>query len=74
MALLTYKAHGSWHHVLAWGGINARVPPAGDTPTRPQVKLQLDYSGGWGRFRKTRLADLQERVPALQRARSSPGS
>ena len=52
VALLNYKAHGSWHHVLAWGAINARVAPAGDTPSRPQVKLRLDYAGGWGKYRK----------------------
>jgi hypothetical protein len=46
-ALLTYRAHGKLRHVLAWGGVNA-IPSTAD---RPQVKLRLDYSGGWGTYR-----------------------
>ena len=32
--------------MLAWGAVNARRPSHG----RPQVKLRIDYSGGWGTF------------------------
>ena len=35
-------------HVLAWKGINAVSPSAG----RTQVAFRLDYSGGWGTYRK----------------------
>ena len=42
-ALLTYRAHGLVRHVLLWGAINARVPASGSQ----QVKLKVDYSGGW---------------------------
>ena len=34
--------------VLAWGAINARHP----SPDRPQVAFRVDYSGGWGAYRK----------------------
>lgn len=47
-ALLTYSAHGSVRHVLAWGAVNA-IP---STEARPQVKLRLDYSGGWGTYHR----------------------
>ncbi len=48
MALLSYRAHGQVRHVLAWGAVNAIAP----TPDRPQVAFKLDYSGGWGTYRK----------------------
>ena len=47
-ALLTYRAHGRLRRVLAWGAVNA-IP---STESRPQVKLRLDYSGGWGTYRR----------------------
>jgi hypothetical protein len=47
-ALITYRAQGKLHRVLAWGAINALAP----TRSRSQVKFKLDYSGGWGTFRK----------------------
>jgi hypothetical protein len=47
-ALVTYRAQGKLHRVLAWGATNAIAP----TPTRSQVKFKLDYSGGWGTFRR----------------------
>jgi hypothetical protein len=47
-ALLTYRARGRVWRVLAWGAVNAVAP----TPSRPQVKLRLDYSGGWGTYRQ----------------------
>jgi hypothetical protein len=47
-ALVTYTARGKKWHVLAWGAVNARVP----TPGARQVEFKLDYSGGWGTYRK----------------------
>jgi hypothetical protein len=47
-ALLTYTARGRRWNVLAWGAVNA-VPP---TRARKQVAFRLDYSGGWGTYRK----------------------
>ena len=67
MALLTYRAHGSWHHVLAWGAINARVPPAGDTPTRPAGEAPARLLRRVGQVPQDHLAGLQERLPAVQR-------
>ena len=48
-ALVGYRAKGKRWTVLAQGAINARHP----TPDRPQVALEIDYSGGWGMYRKT---------------------
>jgi len=45
-ALVTYRAGGSVHRVLAWGAVDARPP----TQSRSQVAFRLDYSGGWGTF------------------------
>ena len=45
-ALLTYRARKRSWRVVAWGAINAIEPSA----SQPQVKLRLDYSGGWGRL------------------------
>jgi hypothetical protein len=47
-ALITYSAQGKLHRVLAWAAVNAIAP----TRSRPQNKLKLDYSGGWGTFRR----------------------
>jgi hypothetical protein len=46
-ALLTYHAAGTFKHVLLWGAINARPP----VPGTKQVKLHVDYSGGWHEYR-----------------------
>jgi len=43
-AVVTYRADGRVHHVLAWGAIDARAP----SQSRSQVAFRLDYSGGWG--------------------------
>jgi hypothetical protein len=40
MAVVTYRQAGVRKHVLAWGAIN------------DDVKFKLDYSGGWGTFRR----------------------
>jgi hypothetical protein len=47
-ALLTYVADGRLRHVLAWGAMNAQAP----STTRAQVRFKLDYSGGWGTYRR----------------------
>lgn len=46
--MLSYREHGVKRHVIAWGATNARAP----TRARRQVKFRLDYSGGWGTFRR----------------------
>jgi hypothetical protein len=43
--LITYSLRGKVTHLLAWGAVNARKRPA--SRKIPQVKLKLDYSGGW---------------------------
>ncbi len=48
-ALLGYTSKGKRWDVLAWGAINAVHP----SPDRRQVAFRLDYSGGWGTYRKT---------------------
>jgi hypothetical protein len=47
-ALLAYNARGKLWNVLAWGAVNA-LPP---TASRRQVAFRLDYSGGWGTYRR----------------------
>jgi hypothetical protein len=51
-ALIQYRVAGKQRHVLAWGAVNARIPPATEDPSRPQVKFKVDYSGGWGTYHK----------------------
>src|SRR2546430_16598430 len=45
-ALLTYSVGGRVRHVLAWGALNARDP----SQSVQQVKLRLDYAGGFGKY------------------------
>jgi len=47
-ALVSYTARGKRWNVLAWNAVNA-IPP---TPDKKQVEFRLDYSGGWGTYRK----------------------
>src|SRR5262245_58414819 len=47
-ALVSYKARGRRWNVLAWGAVNAVAPKAASR----QVDFKLDYSGGWGTYRK----------------------
>jgi hypothetical protein len=47
-ALVTYRAAGKLRHVLVWGAINARPP----SRSLPQVRFQVDYTGGWREYRK----------------------
>jgi hypothetical protein len=42
-ALVTYRAQGRMRHVLVWGAVNA-LPP---DPVVPQVRFQIDWTGGW---------------------------
>jgi hypothetical protein len=47
-ALVTYRAEGRLHHVLAWGAIDARQP----TRSQVQVAFRKDYSGrSWVSFK-----------------------
>ena len=62
-ALISYKAHGTQRHVLAWGAENAIAP----TRTRQQVAFKLDYAGGWGKYHRDYWQDLQELVRRLRR-------
>jgi hypothetical protein len=47
-ALLTYRAAGKTRRVLAWGAANAIAP----TQSRRQIAFRLDYTGGWGKYRR----------------------
>ncbi|HWL33333.1 MAG TPA: hypothetical protein VNP89_06985 [Gaiellaceae bacterium] len=47
-ALVSYTARGKRWNVLAWGAINALHP----TPGRKQVEFKLDYSGGYGTYKR----------------------
>ena len=49
VALVSYRrANGELRHVLAWGAVNAVEP----SPTTAQVRFQLDYAGGWRKYRR----------------------
>ena len=48
-ALVTYTANGKQKRILAWGAVNANPPARG----QKQVEFQLDYSGGYGKYRTT---------------------
>jgi hypothetical protein len=45
-ALLSYTKGSAVKHILVWGAVNALAP----TPGGRQVKLNLDYAGGWGKY------------------------
>lgn len=47
-ALLSYNARGKRWNVLAWGAVNA----IHSTPSQPQVKFRVDYSGGYGTYKR----------------------
>jgi len=47
-ALLSYDAAGKTSNVLVWGAVNAIHP----TPARQQVAFKLDYSGGYGTYKR----------------------
>lgn len=49
-ALVTYtRPNGQVRRVLAWGATDAIAPD----PSVPQQQFKLDYSGGWGKYRKS---------------------
>jgi hypothetical protein len=47
-AVVHYTQAGKRKHVLVWGAVNAREP----NRKIKQVAFKVDYSGGWGTFRK----------------------
>ena len=47
-ALVSYNARGKRWNVLAWGAVNALQP----TPSRKQVEFKIDYSGGYGTYKR----------------------
>jgi hypothetical protein len=47
-ALISYTARGKRWNVLAWGAVDALAP----APGRRQVNFKLDYSGGWGTYKR----------------------
>jgi len=47
-ALVSYSARGKRWNVLAWGALNALHP----TPGRKQVEFKIDYSGGYGTYKR----------------------
>ncbi|NUT57042.1 MAG: hypothetical protein HOQ03_13840 [Thermoleophilia bacterium] len=47
-ALISYSARGKRWNVLAWGAINAMHPK----PGAKQVEFELDYSGGYGTYKR----------------------
>jgi hypothetical protein len=47
-ALLSYRVGSLQRHVLVWGAVDALAPNA----SVPQVDFRVDYSGGWGTYRK----------------------
>jgi hypothetical protein len=63
-ALLTYRSNGKLWRVLAWDAVNAIAP----TPGKRQLEFKLDYSGGWGTYKKK----LWENFPNTCRRYSGP--
>ncbi len=47
-AVVYYTVGGRRYHPLVWGAVNARPP----SRSVRQVSFKVDYSGGWGSFRK----------------------
>ena len=47
-AMLSYTSRAKRWHVLAWGAVNAIQP----TTARKQVEFELDYSGGYGTYKR----------------------
>ena len=47
-ALVRFNARGKRWNVLAWGALNAIQP----TTARKQVEFKLDYSGGYGTYKR----------------------
>jgi hypothetical protein len=47
-ALVSFDARGKRWNVLAWGAMNALQP----TTARKQIEFKLDYSGGYGTYKR----------------------
>jgi hypothetical protein len=47
-ALISFNARGKRWNVLAWGAMNALQP----TTARKQIEFKLDYSGGYGTYKR----------------------
>ena len=47
-ALLLFRSNGRQNHVLVWGAINAHSR----SRSRPQAKFEVDYSGGWRKYKR----------------------
>jgi hypothetical protein len=47
-ALVSFRDGGGQKNVLVWGAVNAIAP----TTARAQVRFKVDYSGGWGTYRR----------------------
>ena len=67
-ALLTYRTNGLFRHVLAWGAVNA-LP---STVAAHQLKLRLDYSGGYERYFEESPAALALRAE-YRKLKGRPG-
>ena len=67
VAAIGYASGGQWHHVLAWGAINARPYSS----THKQVAFALNYAGGYnsvfGANAWKRLSNRCVSDPALKR-------
>jgi hypothetical protein len=55
-ALITYRVGGRLRRVLAWGALNAIAP----TRARRQTVFKLDYSGGYGKYRRDYWKTFQD--------------
>ena len=60
-ALVSFKARGKQWNVLAWNAVNAIAPTQG----RPQVSFKLDYSGGYGTYKRDVWKTFKNACPAL---------
>jgi hypothetical protein len=60
-ALVTYRARGRAWHTFVSGAVNARPP----SQTAPQVKFNVDFSGGRGAWREFRNTCRRYDGPAL---------
>ena len=47
-ALVSYTSKGTRSNVLVWGAVNALHP----TTARKQISFKVDYSGGYGTFKR----------------------
>jgi hypothetical protein len=56
-AVVYYTAGGRQFHPLVWGAVNARPP----SRSVRQVHFKIDYSGGWGTFRRAIWRTIRNR-------------